>query len=1315
MGGQRSEKAMREQVVSRITRIKEFIDSFDATKHSVASLKSRQEVLKDSFQQFCNFEDVTEYDKTGRTDVEEAYFNTMGKIETLREAASAVQNTSPSAPSVPTTNSAVKLPTVNLPTFDGNYDHWITFRDMFTSLIHNNPSIGTVEKFYYLKTSLSGEAASVLDNLDISASSYELSWSLLSNRYTSEVTKISKEMSSNLSVVEITPKVSTIERLQRFWEIEHITKPCRLTEEQQACEDNFNKTAYRDQAGRFVVTLPTKGDLSLLGSTQEIASRRLRQVTRRLSKEPLIKARYVDFMREYEELGHMKQIPDNYKPVSTVYHIPHHAVHKEDSTTTKLRVVFNASTKGPNGFSLNDLLLVGPVVQDDIISLLMRFRKHRYALTADITKMYRQILVNRDQHDLQRILWWDEEFQDQRQYWLTTLTYGTAPASFLATRCLVKLAEDEEKTLPLASRALKNDFYVDDLITGVDSIHDGLALQSEVIKALKNAGMEIRKWASNSPELLTTIPQEHREIASSIVFNEDKVIKTLGLSWCPQRDTFQFCVATCNSTEKITKRTILSGIAKLFDPLGLVAPVIIVAKILMQKIWQLGLDWDETLPNHLQTTWSDLRTQFKVLDSLRIPRRIIPTNDLNQLEIHGFCDASERAYGACIYMRSLSVDGSIASNLVFAKSRVAPIKQTTIPRLELCGALLLSELLEKVRKALNLNASRYSLWTDSTVVLGWLNTKAPLKIFVANRVTQILELTDVAHWHHVRSESNPADCLSRGASPLELKNYEAWWHGPTWLSRPTGEWPAQPKNLDVNGLELPEIRGNQVNAFVAISSNTDLLDRFSTLQRLLRVTCYCLRFIRNCQGAEPRITGPLTSKELHDALHLWVRLTQEKCFKAELTSLRRGHCVESKSKLSQLNPFLDETGLIRVGGRLSNAKLEREQKHPLVLPSNDVFTDLLAQNEHQRLLHAGPQALLSSLRNRFWPLRGKDLARKICHRCMKCFRASPRDITQLMGDLPQHRVEPARPFVHSGVDFCGPIWIKAGVHRKAKLVKSYIAVFVCFSTKAVHIELVSALTTEAFLAALRRFTARRGKPSHIYSDNATNFIGASNELKELRQLFLSSQHKASLNKFLIADGITWHFIPARSPHHGGLWEAAVKSCKHHLRRTVGNAALTFEELTTVLAQIEACLNSRPLTALTSDPSDLSPLTPGHFLVGSELTAILEPDLQHLRLNTLSRWQLLQRLTQQFWDRWHKDYLSSLQQRAKWKSPSPDVQVGTMVLMKENNVPPLRWRLARVTEIHPGLDGRVRVVTLRTSGGPAKRSIATICPLPIDGQ
>lgn len=1102
------------------------------------------------------------------------------------------------------------------------------------------------------------------------------------------------------------------EDLSKFWEIEELASESSYTKEEENCEAIFKSTTYRNDDGKFVVKLPVNDKLDELGESYQFALKRFYCLERRLQKQPELHHVYKEFISEYYKLSHMREVT-NASSSKLPYYMPHHAVIKPSSTSTKCRVVFDASMKSSSGISLNNVLMVGPTVQSDLLSIMLRFRFHKIVMVADITKMYRQIEVDESDVHLQRILWRSSMQEDIKSYELTTVTYGTSSAPFLATRCLNQIAIEISESHPVESNIILKDFYVDDLMTGATTVEDALKIQVSLLELCKRYGFDLRKWCSNSEVVVNNVPEDFRETSSTLRINDKDTVKTLGLLYQPGSDMFRFSIhQEVNISDKVTKRTILSEIAKIFDPLGLVGPVITSAKIFMQVLWQLKLNWDESLPQSQYTQWFQNRSQLVKLNELQIQRCVLPVQDVKEVEIHGFCDASQSAYGACIYVRSSGENDENSVMLLCSKSRVAPLKTISIPRLELCGALLLAKLVKSVVTVLDVKISKIFLWTDSTIVLYWLRgDSSSLKTFVSNRVGEIQRLTDVDQWNHVAGSENPADLISRGCSAETLIQSKVWWYGPEWLIHKSMPQVSLETEFEKISSDIMEKKNKVVSLVSSQVDNWKILDKYSSLTRLKRIIAYCLRFIHHTHSRTKPITNELSVEELRKSEVVLIKLSQQRSFNAEISDLKKNGQVNRKSKLLSLVPFLGENDLVNVGGRLQKSSLTEGQKHPLVLSSSCNLTKLIFKHYHESHLHAGPQALLSAVRQKFWPVGGKNLARQTVFNCIRCFKSKPKSITHIMGSLPEHRVQPTlRPFVNTGIDYAGPFLTHRGGRSQVKI-KSYVALFVCFATKAVHLELVSDLTSESFIAALRRFIGRRGKCLHLYSDNATNFVGANRELKELRDLFISQQFNEKVTNSLTSDDISWHFIPPRSPHFGGLWEAGVKSAKTHLKKVLGSSILTFEELNTVLIQIEAVLNSRPLTSFTNDPNDLRALTPGHFIIGDSLTSIPEPDLSAIPLNRLSRWQKVQKLQQEFWSRWSKEYLPELQERTKWKINASNIKIGTLVLMKEDNIPSFKWPLGRVIEVHAGSDEVVRVVTLKTATGTFKRAVQKVCPFP----
>lgn len=1103
------------------------------------------------------------------------------------------------------------------------------------------------------------------------------------------------------------PDDDLIQQVKRFWELESCQAALKMTGEEREAELHFQKTHRRQADGRYVVNMPTKPNVVDLGDTKQMALRRFLYLERRLNNNKELKQQYSAFIDEYLALGHMS--PSNLDLSKTsyetpTYFLPHHCVIKPESSSTKLRVVFDGSAKSSSGLSLNDVLAVGPTVQQELFEIMVRFRTHKYAYTADVGKMYRQIRVDESQHNLQQILWRPRPQDDIKSFSLETVTYGTASAPFLATRALQQLAEDEKSKYPLAARITKRDFYVDDLLSGADSIQEALDLQKQLVEMLECGGFELHKWCANTPELLAKIPIERRE--QKVDLSENATVKTLGLAWHPSRDVFVVSIDQTQQSEEIaTKRSILSEIARLFDPLGITGPIIVTAKIYLQKLWEKQLAWDQPLPEEDQARWLDFRCQLKKINHVEISRCIIPNPRYSSIFLLGFCDASMAAYGACVYVHCVDVENRPSTTLLCSKSRVAPLKTITIPRLELCSAVLLAQLMSKVKAAMEINFDKIILFSDSTIVLSWINMQSnKMKTFVSHRIAEIQELTNPPDWHHISTQQNPADIISRGLMPNELADSTLWWSGPQFLTENEENWPISKFAPET---ELPEMK--IVLVTMQPQEPLPIFSNCSSFSKLQRIFAYVSRFVHNCRNpASKNHQQVLQATEMADGLTYILRVVQQEQFTDEYQSLLNDKAIDKKSKLIDLNLFLDDKKVMRVGGRIRNSQLKFDTKHQVVLPDHHPFTKTLIRFLHEIHGHVGQQALLAIVRQQYWPVRAKNVVRNVTRRCVRCFRCSPKLTTQFTGDLPSYRTIIQHPFINTGVDYAGPITLKL---TRRTSTKAYICIFVCMATKAVHIELVSELSSKAFLAALTRFISRRGHCLNLYSDNGTNFVGAKTEMALLYAFLEDQKNQNEISNVCANNHTQFHFIPPRAPHFGGLWEAAVKSAKYHLTRIVGSTPLTFEEMTTVLSKIEAILNSRPLIPESADPEDVSALTPGHFLVGRPLVALAEPNLLDIADNRLTRWQLLQKITQHFWKRWSTEYLTTLQKRSKI-SGITNIAHNMVVLVREDNLPPTQWLLGKIVDLRPGLDGVVRVVSIKTKNGIFQRPTVKICILPI---
>ncbi|XP_012232189.1 uncharacterized protein [Linepithema humile] len=716
--------------------------------------------------------------------------------------------------------------------------------------------------------------------------------------------------------------------LVRFWETEEVPMKPSFTADKEKCENHFRTTHARRESGRYIVRLPFKQFPPHIGDLRCIATRLYDKLERRLSRDANLAASYNAFLQEYLDLGHMELVTGPESSHDTVVYLPHHPVVKSKSLSTKLRVVFNASCATSNKTSLNDHLHTGSKLQTDLMSILIRWRQHKYVYLADIKKMFRQIMMHPEDADYQRILWRPSSQSSIQSYRLRTVTYGTAPAPYLAIRVLHQLVEDEGHQFPLARSILLHETYVDDILFGAGDIDTANAMRVQLVNMLAAGGFCLRKWAANATEMLEDVPPNDRAINMDHSLEEDNNIKVLGISWLPRNDSFSFHISLL-PTAVATKRSILSAIARIFDPLGWATPVVIIAKSLMQELWIRTCGWDEPLPADLSTRWETYRDSLRSLTEVRIPRWTGQSKHVSSIEYYGFSDASLKSISAVVYMR-ITCSNDVEVMLIAAKSKVAPIKTLSVPRLELNGAVLLVKLLQYVIETMQLSSIPTYCWTDSTIVLKWLKKHPSTWVtFVANRVSKIQTELPSATWCHVPTGSNPADIASRGITPADLSSCKLWWSGPTWLTQSSKLWPRQtPKSFDeiTRGVNTETCKAAvaHINDMPQPLALDDLPHRLSSWTRLLRVTAYVLRFIACARSKRSSTAGTdsrLTAAELSEARIDWCKQAQLSLFASEYKKLRRKQPISSRSPLIKLTPFLDENDTIRLGGRLKNAPL----------------------------------------------------------------------------------------------------------------------------------------------------------------------------------------------------------------------------------------------------------------------------------------------------------------------------------------------------------------------------------------------------------
>lgn len=1080
------------------------------------------------------------------------------------------------------------------------------------------------------------------------------------------------------------------EELKRFWEIEEVVPSQSKTEEQEQCDRFFEESYLRNPDGRFVVRFPLKVDKTRITNNKNRALHCLYRMEKHCDSTTWVE--YVKFMREYEQLGHMTLIPPNEVNLPA-YYIPHHAVLRPNAVTTKLRVVFNASSSDGAGLSLNEASMIGPKVQPDLFDTLLRFRLWKVAYSADIEKMFRQIVVDQRDRDYQRILWRENKKQPVREYRLATVTYGHAPSPYLSTKCLQVLARDVED--PKVSDLILNSFYMDDLLGGADNELEAIKAREAVHKILCSAGFRLRKYISNSDLLLKSIKNEDTAIDQNSKCLESETASILGLEWKPQPDVFTVKLQLDNEVQSLTKKTLLSEIYKVFDPLGLCVPITIKGKLMMQAVWKEGIEWNSLVSNDLKAHYLEYRTELKELSKFEAPRYC--GSQQHDIQIIGFCDASASAYCAAVYCRWFA-EGQIHCNLLCAKSKVAPLKQITIPKLELEAALLLTKLVHRVCTTMRLKLENAFFFSDAKIVLSWL-AKSPEKWqpFVSNRVRKIKALTSENQWFYVNTQVNPADLGTRGMKVQPFLESTLWRNGPEFLH--TNETFHEVVSTIKHDLSIE-------SSFVACVNTTKVKTFYETIISFSSYETLLSTFARIIQGICNR-RHPVKPMSLLDArkqaLTQVIKSVQAQYFSSDIEKLKNSTPLK-KGPLVSLVPFLDQSGLLRVGGRLDNTSYSIDQCHPVILPGSSLFVKGYLRYLHLKYYHAGCNFLMAFVATKYRVLGLYRVVKGVVKKCLICTRYRAKTAEQQMGQLPVLRVTVNRPFSSIGTDLAGPFTIKCTRHRSMKLIKMYAAFFVCFVTRAIHIEILSELSAESFIEAFRRFMSRRGCVSQVCSDNATNFQATTKYVATLNPL---------LEKFAAQQGIKWAFNPPSTPHQGGLHEAAVKSAKRHLIRTANGAVFTQEGLQTMLTEVEAILNSRPLCYTTKPSQEKLILTPAHFLVGESLLVIPSPPAEDIPLKKLSvEYDLHRNRINSFWKHWRMDYLNQLQQCGKWTQAHPNIKVNEVVLIKDEQQAPGLWPYGVVIDVHPDVNGLVRNVTVLSKGAVKRCAVQNLIPLDV---
>jgi hypothetical protein len=1093
------------------------------------------------------------------------------------------------------------------------------------------------------------------------------------------------------------------DRLKSFWELEAFG----ILGPERSIHDEF-ESSIRFVDGRYEVELPWKEAHPPLPDNYQLCVRRLYGLLKRLKHDPDILREYNATIQDQLRQGIVEVVEPSEEEIQKIHYLPHHAVVRRSKETTKVRVVYDASARS-DGPSLNECLHTGPKFEQKILDILLRFRVCRVAVTADVEKAFLMVSVVEKDRDVLRFLWVDDVLADQpniTELRFTRVVFGVSPSPFLLNATIWHHLEQYEQTQPDLVKRLKQSLYVDDLVTGADDEERVYQMYMDSKGMLRDGGFNLRKFRSNSATLQarveadtaglqphgfgTTVASEET-YASSTLGPGQKIHpgeqKVLGVRWDVSSDQIVVdldeIAAGARSLEP-TKRNVVSVVGKFYDPLGILAPVVVQFKMFFQELCEAKLEWDQPLPKDLLRRWQSLKTSLEEGQPIAIPRCYLDgvSEELITGTLCGFCDASLKAYAGVVYLL-LETRSGFSVKFVAAKTRVSPLNKQTIPRLELLSAVLLSRLLTSVTESLRdeLPLSLPRCYTDSTVALCWIKgSDKTWKPFVQNRVDEIRKLVPTDSWKHCSGRDNPADIPSRGLAPLELSVSVLWRNGPVWLKE--GE-PGGDAELQLPMECLAEMRVKDRQAVHGLLTTdgkpgvSQIIEckKFSSLDQLLATTNLVLKFcgILLDKVRPDRATGSGTINAT--AEELWILECQQ------LVAADKNF----KQLREQLGLFQDENGLWRCGGRIQNAAVPYTTKHPALLHKSHYLTGLIVKKAHSRVLHGGVKATLVELRSKFWIIKGRTFVKGIIHKCRVCRRHEGRPYSAPPPPpLPTFRVEEAPPFSFTGVDFAGPLYIKCdGTSRKV-----WICLYTCCVVRAVHLDLVPDLSTPTFLRSFKRFVARRGFPSKILSDNGKTFLAAAKSIREVK----------------------WMFNVPKAPWWGGVFERMVKSTKRCLRKILGQAKFSYDELLTAITEVEMVVNSRPLSYVSAGDLE-EPLTPSHLMVGRRLMNApdnLGDDTDQFDVNPddlTRRARYLNFTIAKFWERWRKEYLVELREAHRQRgrnSHAPRVSVGDVVIIHSDDQPRGMWNLGKVEELLIGSDGEARGAVLRVAG-PGRRA------------
>lgn len=1060
--------------------------------------------------------------------------------------------------------------------------------------------------------------------------------------------------------------------------------PLRLGKDQERALVILEQTT-RNVGRRYETGLLWRDDAPRLPRSREMCLKRAKSLRQRMENDPELADKLQRLIDDYLRKGYCSDV-GGLPPNGPCWYLPVFPV-VNPNKPGKVRLVFDAAAKTSDGRSLNTFLLSGPDMLTPLPDVLMRFREKKIAVSADVAEMFHQVRVREQDQDAQRFFWWPIGTEEPRELRLEVMTFGATCSPAAAQFVQKKNARLFEEKYADAVKEILNSYYVDDQLSSFHSAAEATRVMCEVVKIQENAGFELKKIRSSNHSVLVALsgPQPTTKDLPGAGGS------VLGMEWDCERDHLQFRVDNAlrlRDHDPLTRRKMLSGTMSLFDPLGLAANVVVKAKMLMKLC--LRLEWDEQVPDELKQQWQDWCDCLLRLKEVAVPR-FLGLHPTSPWELHTFVDASEEAYAAAAYVRGFSSSGEVVCTLVMAKTRVAPARATTMPRMELLAAVLGARLADSVMKATTMPITRQVFWSDSMDCLCWVRSShRRYHAFVAARVNEILDLTQEESWRWVPTKMNVADDATRFASPIDD---ERWLRGPEFLYHDEKEWPITPHHL---GTPKEEVMSSLSVKVVNLGLIPDAA-RFSRWRRLVNATAYAFRLF---QGERGRRGGlELEPEELQRAEEELWRAAQREEY-ADLVKKLRADSKHNTAKghpLHRLCPVVDEKCLLRVNGRLPASVYPVEVRQPIILPATSRITQLYVTFIHQQFLHMNHETVVNEIRRHYCIPGLRRLVKKVAQECHHCRVRRPRIEFPQEGPLPPARTAIGfKAFTYCGLDYFGPFEVVVGRRRE----KRWGALFTCMTTRAVHMEIAHSLNLESCAMCVRMMCARRDVvPHEIRSDRGTNFVATDKELQRFADRF---------------PAIKWCFNPPAAPHMGGAWERMVRAIKRCLYEVIGDRALSDEVLRCALIESEWVVNQHPLTHVPVDSDSEPALTPNDFLNGARQQrdrqeVIMGPD-EGLFLK--KSWRLAQQIADHFWRRFDREMVPILNLPTKWFKRGEPLAVDDPVMVADDSRRGA-WRRGRVTEIIKGKRGdQVRQVRVATPNGVLTRPAVKVAKIDV---